>query len=87
MISEQEIKALCDELSKLTGFISEHGSPEQIASKNFQFACNICDALGWVLEDTSTEQFRSDAYLNLDDLNDTARYIETATGKNLADYQ
>ena len=87
MRSEQEVRQFDEELSKLTAFISEHGSTEQLVSAEFRFTCDICDALKWVLGEIPTDHFKSDAYLNLERLKDTATYIETTTGKKLADYE
>jgi hypothetical protein len=87
MRTEQETRQLKEELEKLTGFIGEHGSPEQVASKDFQVACNTCDALAWVLGEIQTDHFKSDAHLNLEVLKNTATYIETTTGEKLANHE
>lgn len=87
MRSEQEIKELVEELSRLTGFIGEFGTEEELQSSDFRFSCNVSDALFWVLGEISTEGFRSDAYLNLADLKRVARGIEARTGKRLEEYE
>ncbi|MBA7475502.1 hypothetical protein ES707_10873 [subsurface metagenome] len=87
MRTEQEVKDLVKELEKLTGFIGENGLPEQVGTKDYLFSCNVCDALTWVLGEIETDHFKSDAYINLERLRDTAGEIETATGKKLKDYR
>ena len=87
MQGEQEIRSLKEELEKLTGFISDNGSAEQFAGKEFVFACNVCDSLAWVLEETLVEHFRSDSYINLELLKQIARAIEMKTGKKLDEYE
>ncbi len=87
MRSEQVTREFVEELEKLTGFIAEHGSPEEHNSKDLKFACTVCDALAWVLGETSTESFTGNAYLNHFALKHIARAIEIRTGKKLADYE
>ena len=87
MKSEQEIRELVEELSKLTGFIGEFGTEEELQSDDFKYCCNVSDALGWVLGKISTEGVRSDAYLNLADLKEIARGIEARTGKKPEEYK
>ncbi|MBA7626696.1 hypothetical protein ES703_34151 [subsurface metagenome] len=87
MQSEQDIKQLKEELAKLTGFIYEHGSPEQVGSRQLQFSCDVCDALAWVLEEISTDDFKSNAHVDLNSLKSIAAYIEETTSKKLTDYE
>lgn len=87
MQSEQEVKELKEELSKLTGFISEFGSTPEFQNKDVRFSCDVCDVLSWVLKEISTEHFKSDSYINLDKLKHIARAIEVKTGKKLNDYE
>ncbi|MBA7585904.1 hypothetical protein ES708_27896 [subsurface metagenome] len=87
MRSEQVIKELAEELEKLTGFIGEHGMPKEHMSKDFDFACTVCDALAWVLGEISTKHFTGDAYLNLFRLKHIARAIEIKTGKKLTNHE
>jgi hypothetical protein len=87
MRSEQEIKELVKELSRLSGFIREFGTEEEFQSDGLKFCCNVSDALYWVSGEIPTENFRSDAYLNLAELKEVARGIETRTGKKLEEYE
>jgi hypothetical protein len=87
MQSEQEIRELSEELSKLTGFIYENGSPEQISSRYLSFSCDVCDALAWVLGEITTDDFKSHTHLDLASLKNIAAYIETTTSRKLTDYK
>lgn len=87
MRSEQEIKELAAELSKLTGFIAESGDRNELDKKDWAFSCNVGDALSWVVEEITTEHFTSDAYLNLEVLRQIAFKIEVQSGKKLEDYK
>lgn len=70
--SEQEIAALRDKLAKLIEFSpvakdmllfdQVHDDPR------FIFACHVGDVLDWVLGKTSTEEFLSDTYLDMEHL-------------------
>ncbi len=83
MRSEQEIRDLKEELEKLTGFISENTAPGKLCREDEVYACNVCDALGWVLEDILTDNFKTDAYLKLNKLKHSVRVLERMTGKKL----
>ncbi|GAI76288.1 unnamed protein product [marine sediment metagenome] len=87
MQSEQETRELAEELKKLTGFIADFGTDDELHSKDVQYACNITDALYWVLRETQTVRFRSSDYLNLDKLKLMARTIETRTGEKPTNYR
>ena len=87
MQSEQEIRQLKEELEKLTGFIGENGSDEQVTNRDQVFACVVCDALAWVRGEISTDLFRSATHLDLDRLRETVARLEKTTGKKLADYE
>jgi hypothetical protein len=70
--SEQEIAALRDKLAKLIEFSpvaqdmllfdAVHDDPR------FIFACHVGDVLDWVLGKTSTEEFMSDSYIDMEHL-------------------
>ena len=85
--SEHEIKELSEELSKLTGFIADFGTEEEYQNEYLKFCCDVLDALYWVSGETPTDSFRSDYYLNLMELEEVARGIESRTGKKLKDYE
>lgn len=74
-------------LDKLTGFIAENGTRSELTNKDVQYACNICDALYWILGEISTENFTSDTHLNLEHLERLARSVEERTENKLADYE
>lgn len=87
MRSEQKIRELVDELSKLTGFIADFGTEEEFQTDDHKFCCNVSDALYWVSGEIPTENFRSFAYLNLAELKEVAKGIEARTGKKLEEYE
>lgn len=87
MRSEKEIRELSEELEKLTGFISEFGTEEEFKNEDVTFSNNVFDAFLWVLEETSTEDFRGDTYLNITKLKRAAQNIESRTGKKLENYE
>ncbi|GAJ05521.1 unnamed protein product, partial [marine sediment metagenome] len=66
---------------------ADFGTDDELHSKHVQYACNVTDALYWILEEPSTERFRSSAYLDLDLLKLLARTIETRTGEKLVNYR
>ena len=72
----ETIKELNEELEKIVFFISEHGTKTETKDDDFIYACNVSDALSWVLGEESTERFRSDAYLNLAKLKRMVTEIE-----------
>ena len=84
--SEIEIKELKDKLDQLTGFIYDYGSDEDVNHKELDFACNLSDALSWVLEEIPTDNFKSDNYLDIENLKIIANNIENRTGNKLDDY-
>jgi len=86
MKSSQEIKELEEELSKLTGFIADFGTKEEINNEIVRVSCNVCDALLWVLGEIDNERFRSDAYLDLETLKRIVQNIAERTGQRLEDY-
>jgi|GEM_PF-1463505 len=87
MRSEEEVKELEEEISKLTGFIGDFGTEKEFESEDFKFSCNVSDALSWVLEEIATDHFRSDAYLNINNLKKVVKNIEKRSGKRLEDYK
>ena len=84
MRSEEEVRKLKEELEKITGFISEFGTDEEL--ENIVFACDVVDALSWVLGEITTEQFLSDSYLNMEKLKRITREIEKRTGKKFEEW-
>jgi hypothetical protein len=86
MINEIEIKSLKECLEQLTGYIAEYGSEKEYGSDTMTFANNVCDALSWVLEEISSDHFKTDAYLNILGLEEVAQQIESRTQKKLSEY-
>ena len=87
MRNEKEIQELKQELETLTGFIADFGTQEEFVNEDVGFSNDVTDAICWVLGETSTEDFRSDAYLNMANLKTIAKKIEERTGNKLEDYQ
>ncbi len=87
MRSKQELQQLKQELDRLTGFIADFGTQEEFESDGVTFGNDLSDAIAWVLGEISTEDLRSDAYLNMAGLEVIARKIEQRTGKKLEDYE
>ncbi|MBA7495858.1 hypothetical protein ES702_06454 [subsurface metagenome] len=87
MRSEAEIKRLGMELSHLTGFIGELGDNKEFKNKSFDFACNVHDAISWVLGEITTEHFVGDGYIDIAKLKTIASNIEARTGQSLAYYE
>ena len=83
----QEVIELKEELEKLTGFVGEFGLEEEFRDEDVQFSCNITDAFSWMLGEISSEDFRSDNYVNLQHLKEIASTIEKRTGNKLQDYK
>lgn len=84
MRNEQELIELELELDTITAFIIEHGNEKEFKTKDFDFACNVGDAIAWVLGVITTERFKSDAYIDFAKLKAIVSNIETRTGLKLA---
>ncbi len=83
----QELKEFTEKLSKLTGFIAEHGKKDEFEERYFGYACNVQDTIAWVLMEIETDRFLSDAYLNIEVLKLIAENIELRTAKKLDDFE
>ncbi len=81
--SEMELRELEIKLGKVTAFICEFGSDDECQNKDFDFACNVHDAICWVLGEIPTEDFRSDCYLNVAKLQTIVKKIEDRTEQKL----
>jgi hypothetical protein len=88
MVSEEDVKKVKEELAKLIGFIADHDSDIQEDSDYdlFTFAMNVSDAIDWFLGETPTDDFVSDAFLNMERLREVAHMIERKTGENFEGY-
>ena len=84
MRSEKEVRKLKEELERITGFIGEFGTDKEFEAVTY--ACDVSDALSWVLGEITTEQFLSDSYLNMEKLKRIIREIEKRTGKKLEEW-
>ncbi|MHC1625835.1 MAG: hypothetical protein ACXQTN_00620 [Methanoculleaceae archaeon] len=78
MRSEEEVRKLRDELEEITDFIAEYGTDEDLEA--IGFACDVSDALNWVLGEITTEHFLSDSYLDMGKLKRIIGKIEKRTG-------
>lgn len=87
MRHEKEIREFKDGLWKMIGFIADNGNKAEWSSKEQGFACDVDDTLDWILEDTSTERFKSIDYLNYDKLLEIIKGIEKRTGLSWKDYE
>lgn len=76
MIDEVEIRGLQSRLEKFSDFIADYGSDNEFNNDAMEFANNICDALSWVIGEISTDDFKSEAYLNMLELETVANNIE-----------
>ncbi len=72
MRTEEEIKILLNELENAVDVDSdEYYKVED--DKDFKYLCNVMDAFGWVLGEISSEDFKSDSYINLDRIREKAK--------------
>ena len=79
MKSEKEIKEVLNELEQITGFISEYASQEEIEldkTKSWNYACNVSDALRFVVEDYDTVESFLESYVELPNLKKIADALE-----------
>ncbi|MBW2672630.1 MAG: hypothetical protein JRD89_04330 [Deltaproteobacteria bacterium] len=81
MRSEKEVRTLREEIEKMNDFISDYGTDKDFEA--ITYACDVCDALSWVLGEITTEQFLSDSYLDMENLKGLIRNIEKRTGKKI----
>ena len=88
----EETRELRDELSKLTDIISSCLTGSDVCDadildkdqmKDYIYACNVGDALSYVLGEISIESFRSDSYLNIDNLKEIINELERRSGEKL----
>ena len=91
MRTREELQTLRDELGKMTGFIADYATKKEYHEEKFRkifgFACAVADTIDWVLGETETDWFMSDAYLDIDELKGMVRTIEKRTGKKLEEYE
>lgn len=87
MRSERELKEVEAKLNKLTGFIAEFGQNDEVATRSLGFAYDVNNTIKWVLGEITTEQFTSDAYLDVAMLRAIVANIELRTGQILEDYK
>ena len=73
MRNQDEIQALIKEL-KNTVDVDNLEEYDRVANeRDFNFLCDVLDTLSWVLGEIDTEDFKSEAYLNLDELKKKAK--------------
>jgi len=66
MRNDQEIKDMVNELENAVSVDDVEEYDRVAKDKDFKYLCNVLDTLSWVLGEISTEDFKSDAYINLD---------------------
>lgn len=89
MITEEELRALRDELDSLADYITEYGQeagfqPEEIES--YLLASDVSDVIDWVLGESSIEDFKGEGFLNMGRLYEIANTIERETGQSMRRY-
>ena len=87
MRDEKELRDLREKLEAYAGFIMSYGAGEESADKTVSFACDVYDALSWVLEEEPTEKFLSADFLNIKHLESLVRKIKKRTQNKFSDYQ
>lgn len=65
-------------------FITEYGTDQEFELR--KYACDVLDAIDWILEEIETKHFKSDDYLDLAKLHATAREIEQRIGKKMRNF-
>ena len=83
--SEEEIRRLRKELERIVGFIGDYGTEEEFEA--ITYACDISDALSWVLGEISTKLFLSDSYLDMERLRVIVKNIEKRSGRKFNEYE
>jgi len=73
MRSEEEIREMINELENAVNVDNIEEYDRVAKNGDFKYLCNILDALSWVLEEISTDDFKSDAYINLDKIKNKAK--------------
>jgi len=73
MKNEREIKEIVDELESAVNVDDTEEYDRVAEDKDFKYLCNVLDALSWVLGEISTDNFKSDAYINLDKIKKKAK--------------
>ncbi len=56
----QEVRELKELLERITGFIADYGEDEYLDDPDFKYACNVADALAWVLGEIDTGEFTAE---------------------------
>lgn len=86
MRTEDEIRALRDKLENVTSFIGDFGSTPELQSDKMKYACNVLDTIDWVLGETSTDNFQSEGFLDMDNLYGIGKRVERQTGETMKQY-
>ena len=79
MRTKNEIQQLIQELEMIMDVITEYGNEQEFELR--KYGCDVLDTLDWVLEEITTEQFKSSDYIDLAKLNATVREIKQRTGE------
>jgi len=83
----QEVRELKELLERITGFIADYGGEQYLDDPDFKYACDVADALAWVLGEIDTYKFTSPNYLNLDRLMAMVKEIEMKRGVKFSEYK
>ena len=82
-----EVKELKELLEHITGFIADYGGEQYLDDPAFRYACDVADALAWVLGEIDTGKFTGPDYLNLDKLIAIVKKIEEERGVKFSEYK
>jgi hypothetical protein len=83
----QEVRELKELLERITGFIADYGGEQYLDDPAFKYACDVADALAWVLGEIDTGKFTGPDYLNLDKLMTIVKEIEEKRGAKFGEYK
>ncbi len=79
MRNKNEIQQLIQELEMIMDVITESGNEQEFELR--KYGCDVLDTLDWVLEEITTEQFKSSDFIDLAKLHATIKEIEQRTKK------
>ncbi len=85
--SPQDVRELKELLEHITGFIADYGEDEYLDDPAFTYACDVTDALAWVLGEIDTGEFTGTNYLNLDRLMAMVKEVEKKRGVKFSEYK
>lgn len=87
MKSEKEIRETLEKVDRITGFIGDCGTGEELNHERVAYGCAVSDFVSWIFDDRfSSDDFLSEDYVDMPLLEKMAKDIEARTGKKLKDY-